>query len=135
MSPGGIQDHGRTIDPVPKPPITITCDCGTTGYAAYGERWQCHSCGRRWDTTQIPAEAYGALVDTVRRYRLVTLAPVALAAAVLLPLGFVVSLRFAVLFFVLSVAWMAFAVPRLRRRAMRQAVATNPSWKLRPDQP
>jgi len=120
---------------VPKPPITISCDCGTTGYATYGERWQCPDCGRAWDTTQIPPEEYGVLVQAVRRYRLLTLAPIVLAAAVLLPLGFIVSLRFAVLFFVVAVAWMAFVVPRLRRRAMREAFATSARWTLRPDQP
>ena len=24
-----------------EPPITITCDCGTTASLAYGERWKC----------------------------------------------------------------------------------------------
>jgi hypothetical protein len=118
---------------VPKPPITIRCDCGETGYAAYGERWRCHSCGRTWNTAQIPSEAYGALVQTVRRYRLLAVGPVVLVGGALLPLGFLVSLRFAVLFFVLAVAWTAFAIPPLRRRAMRQAVSGNPRWTLRPD--
>ena len=137
MSPVGIQETRPDVESgeVPKPPITIRCDCGATGYAAYGERWVCHQCGRSWDTTQIPEEEYGALVQTVRRYRLLTLTPVVLAAAVLIPLGMLVSLRFMVLFFVLSVAWMVFGVPRLRRRAMRQAVANTMQWSLRPEQP
>jgi len=138
MSPGGIQDRRRPdIESrvVPKPPITISCDCGTTGYAAYGDSWSCPSCSRNWNTTQIPAEEYGALVQAVRRYRLFTVAPVVLAAAVLLPLGLLLSLKFALLFFIVSVAWTAFVVPRLRRRAMRQAMATNTRWSLRPEQP
>lgn len=120
---------------MPKPPITISCDCGATGYATYGERWVCHGCGRTWDTTQIPAEEYGVLLHAVRRYRLLTLTPVLLAAAVLVPLGLLLSFRFLVLFFVVSVAWTVFGVPRLRRRAMREAVATTRQWSLRPDQP
>jgi hypothetical protein len=80
-------------------------------------------------------EDYGALVQTVRRYRVLTLGPLALAAVVLIPLGLLVSLRFTVLFFVLAVMWMVFAVPTLRRRAMRQAAASTMRWSLRPDQP
>jgi hypothetical protein len=138
MSPGGIQGPGRAgrrIEVVPKPPITIACDCGATGYAAYGENWRCPTCSRSWDTTQIPADEYGALVQTVRRYRLFTVVPVAIAAAVLVPLGLLVSLRFALLFFVLAVAWTTFVVPRLRRRAMRRALAATTRWSLRPEQP
>ena len=38
------------------PPISITCECGLKHDLKYGEAWTCESCGRRWDTKQIPRE-------------------------------------------------------------------------------
>ena len=118
-----------------KPPITIKCDCGAAGSVAYGERWRCESCGRTWDTTQIPAEEYATLLRSVRRYKLLTVGPPLLAAAVLLPLAVVVGIQLAVLFFVVALAWRLFVVPQLRLRAARRVVEGNPKWMLRPDQP
>lgn len=118
-----------------KPPITIRCDCGAAGSVAYGTRWRCESCGRTWDTTQIPAEEYATLLRSVRRYKVLTIGPPLVAAAVLVPLAVVVALQFAVLLFVVTVAWRVFAVPEIRRRATRRVVEGNPKWTLRPDQP
>ena len=49
--------------------ITIRCDCGDVGYAAYGERWVCPRCGRAWNTAQIPAEEYWGVMRDQRRDR------------------------------------------------------------------
>ena len=120
---------------VRKPPITITCDCGAAGSAAYGQRWNCGECGRGWDTKQIPEEEYTALLRSVNRYRLLTVGPPLVAAAVLLPLAAVVGIQFAVLLFGLVTAWALFVVPQLRRRQARQILKGTPRWNLRPDQP
>jgi hypothetical protein len=118
-----------------KPPITISCDCGSAGSVGYGERWRCESCGRSWDTTQIPAEEYSTLLQSMRRYKLLTVGPPLLAAAALVPLAVMVGLQFAVLLFILTLAWRLFAVPEIRRRATRRVVEGNPKWLLRPEQP
>jgi Flp pilus assembly protein TadB len=120
---------------VRKPPITITCDCGAAGSAAYGKRWHCAECGRDWDTKQIPEEEYTALLRSVNRYRLLAVGPPLVAAAVLLPLAAVVGIQFAVLLFGLVTAWALFVVPQLRRRQARRILKGTPSWNLRPDQP
>lgn len=118
-----------------RPPITITCDCGALGVAAYGESWRCESCGRTWDTTQIPAAEYATLLRSVRRDKVLIVGPPLLAAAVLVPLTIVVGLQFAALLFVVTLVWRLFAVPEIRRRASRRVTADNPKWLLRPDQP
>ena len=118
-----------------KPPITITCDCGAAGSAAYGKRWDCGECGRSWDTKQIPEEEYTALLRSVNRYRLLTVGPPLVAAAILLPLAAVVGIQFAVLLFGLVTAWALFVVPQLRRRQARRILKGTPRWDLRPDQP
>jgi hypothetical protein len=120
---------------VGKPPITITCDCGTKGSVAYGGRWSCDSCGKSWDTTQIPPEEYAALLRSVRRYKLLTAVPPLVATAVLLPLAVVVALQFAVLLLAITLAWRLFVVPQIRQRATRRVVENNPKWMLRPTQP
>jgi hypothetical protein len=120
---------------VPNPPITISCDCGAVGSAAYGERWRCESCGRSWDTTQIPAGEYATLLRSVRRHKVLIVGPPLLAAAVLVPLTVLVGLQFAALLFVVTLVWRLFAVPEIRRRAARRVVEGNPKWILRPDQP
>ena len=120
---------------VRKPPITIRCDCGAAGSAAYGNRWNCGECGRSWDTKQIPEEEYTALLRSVNRYRLLAVGPPLVAAAVLLPLAAVVGLQFAILLFGLVTAWALFVVPQLRRRQARRILKGTPSWNLRPDQP
>ncbi len=66
---------GKTLQPTVRgPKITVSCRCGEKRYLAYGERWTCESCGRTWDTRQIPAEQYAAIRATQLRYRRVPLA-------------------------------------------------------------
>lgn len=117
---------------VQRPPITIRCDCGTTKEVAYGERWQCESCGRSWNTQQIPAEEYESLLRQVRRHKIEALAAVAIAAAVMIPLIVVVSSRFLLLVPFLMAAWLFLALPFWRRR-YRQTARDTPRWKLHPE--
>src|SRR5262249_25070269 len=50
--------------------ITVRCDCGGIGYVPYGERWECPTCHRRWNTGQIPAEEYWGIMRDMRRMRI-----------------------------------------------------------------
>jgi hypothetical protein len=118
---------------VRSPLITITCDCGASTEAAYGDRWTCPTCGRTWDTRQIPAADYDALLRGVRRYRLLVLGPPLLLAAIMNPLAATVGIQYAFLLFVFVMAYALLAVPQLRRRASRQMRDSKKSWKLRPE--
>src|SRR6185503_6005842 len=69
-----------------RPPITVSCDCGETREVPYGETWRCESCGRVWDTNQIPAEEYEGLLRRMRRARLEAFVIAAVLAAILVPL-------------------------------------------------
>ncbi len=120
---------------MPAPPITITCDCGTVGRVAYGERLTCDECGRTWDTAQIPSEEYDTLIESVRRYRALALGPPFAAAAVLVPLAVLSSFRFAFLLFVLVLAHALLVMPQLRRRASARLSATAPRWNLEAEKP
>ena len=115
------------------PLITITCDCGATAEVAYGDRWSCPTCGKSWDTTQIPAADYDVLVRGVNRYRYLVLGPPILLALILIPLAAVAGIQFAFLLFVLVMAWALLAVPQLRRRAADHMRRSTKSWKLRPE--
>lgn len=121
------------IADVAKPPITISCDCGETAGVAYGERWTCETCGRVWDTAQIPKAEYDRVVRGVRLYGLVTIGPPLLAAAILIPLTVLSGLQYAFLLFALVLAWGLLVVPQLRRRATRIVRERTPKWKLRPE--
>jgi hypothetical protein len=115
------------------PPITITCECGARRNLAYGERWTCEGCGRTWDTGQIPQDEYDALLQGVRRYRLLVLAPPIVLAAILIPLAVLVDTRFAFLLFMLVLGFALLVVPVLRRRASEQVRTAMPRWTLRPE--
>ena len=116
-----------------EPPITVTCDCGTTVSLAYGERWKCATCGKTWNTAQIPRDEYDELVRHVRRYKLMVLVPPIAIALILIPLGVLVDIRFAFLMFFLEVGFALLVIPPLRRRASRYVLTQTPSWELRPE--
>ena len=105
------------------PPITLMCDCGAAAHVAYGERWTCPSCGRTWDTAQIPSEDYAELVRSVRRYRLLAVGPP-------LVLAIIVGIQFAFLLLVLVLAHGLFVMPKLREQATRSVRQSVSSWKL-----
>src|ERR1700761_1239051 len=73
---------GKSLQPTVRgPKIPVSCKCGEKSQLAYGERWTCETCGRTWDTHQIPAEQYAAIRATQLRYRRVPLAISVLALA------------------------------------------------------
>ena len=111
----------------------MTCDCGTPTSLAYGERWTCPSCGKTWDTSQIPEEDYARLVRSVRRYRLLTVGPPLALAAVLVPLSVLVGIQFAFLLFLLLLAWGLLVMPQLRTRATARVLQHAKTWKLSPE--
>ena len=115
------------------PPIAVTCDCGEKRDLSYGEVWNCESCGRRWDTAQIPAEQYEAIRRTQLRFRVLPVVYgllVAGAALFFLLTGNTFSLF--VLLPIGTMIWFIFLQP-VHRRRYRRAIADLPRWKLRPD--
>ena len=115
-----------------KPPITISCECGEKRDVPYGERWECETCGRAWNTAQIPAEEYEQLLRSVRRHKLEALGLAGVSAAVLVPLVVFVSARFLGLVPVAMMGWLFVFLPRWRRRYHRTARAA-PRWQLHPE--
>jgi len=115
------------------PPITVTCECGEKRELAYGERWECDTCGRSWDTGRIPIDQYEQIRRLSLRFRAV---PVALGAIVaLLAIFFTLSGNIFGVFFLLPVAlisWFVFLRP-LHRKRYRAAIKTLPRWELHAD--
>ena len=112
------------------PPITLTCECGATQRVKYGERWTCPDCGRVYDTSRIPREAYLSTTRVVSRYRLLTLGPLVVLAAVMVPLVVFVDSSLVFLMGILAFAYILLFLPLVRRRA-RRGVADGPVWDLR----
>jgi hypothetical protein len=114
-------------------PITLTCDCGQVGYARFGERWTCPECGKTWDTSQIPADEYAQLEQSVRRYRLLALGPPLVLAAILIPLAILAGFQYGLLFFVLVFAYGVFVIPKIKERATRSVTENSRTWNLSPE--
>jgi hypothetical protein len=113
-------------------PITIKCECGEVNRVAYGERWECPECGRRWNTAQIPAEEYWGLMREMRRLRLSVIAIALVLAGVFAILALTLSQAiFLLIPFVLS-GWFIWYMP-LWRRKLRRRVRSLPSWQLKPE--
>ncbi|HWX10056.1 MAG TPA: hypothetical protein VNY33_08755 [Gaiellaceae bacterium] len=115
-----------------RPPISITCECGEKREVAYGDRWVCETCGRSWNTGQIPAEEYEGLLRRMRRHQFEAIGMAALAAAVLVPLIVVVSSRFILLVLPVMAVWLLVVLPYWRRRYRRTARGA-PRWQLHPE--
>jgi hypothetical protein len=115
------------------PPIAVTCECGAKRDLGYGEEWTCESCGRRWDTKQIPAEQYEAIRKTQLRFRVlpVVYGLVVAGAAIFFTLTGNIFSVFILLPLALML-WFYFLQPFHRRR-YRRAIAELPRWELRPD--
>jgi hypothetical protein len=112
--------------------ITIKCDCGQVQYVPYGQTWICASCGRRWNTNQIPAGEYWGIMREMRRYRIN-------AIVVALVLGGVFALLFAetgpgalALMPLVMAGWYFFYMPQWRRKVRARARAL-PTWQLHPE--
>ena len=114
------------------PPIRIGCECGESGHAAYGEIWTCPSCGRRWNTAQIPVEAYDGRRRRMRRLELEMVALGALVLVLFVPLVLFVDGRFLFTGLIVAAAWMFLYMPFWRRR-VRRAAGEAPTWELRPE--
>jgi hypothetical protein len=114
------------------PPITIRCECGESASVAYGERWSCAKCGRRWNTAQIPREAYLARNRQMQRFRIEILAFAVILLVVFVPLVLFVDSAYVFLAVIVGVAWMILYMPLWRRR-LRRAAANAPRWELRPE--
>jgi Flp pilus assembly protein TadB len=115
-----------------RPPITIKCECGERREVAYGDRWRCDTCGRSWNTQQIPVEEYEGLLRRMRRHQLEALAMVAIAAAVMVPLILFVSSRVILLVPMVMFVWIFVVLPRWRHRYRRSAHGA-PRWELHPE--
>jgi hypothetical protein len=113
------------------PAITLRCDCGAEGRAAYGEVWRCSKCGRSYDTSRIPAEDYQAIKDLDRRYRRGSQAVVAGLALMVLAVAYTQQFLpiLAGLGVVMS-SWFLFIKPLVHRRHKRAVSALTRSWEL-----
>ena len=114
------------------PPVTLTCECGAVERIKYGERWTCPSCGRSYDTSRIPLETYRSRTSVVSRYRLYTLGPLAVLAAVMVPLVVFVDAGLIFVLGILAFAYILLFLPFVRRRA-RRTIADDPTWELPAD--
>lgn len=117
---------------LPGPRITVDCDCGTRALVPYGDALDC-SCGRRWDTSQIPRAEYAQVLAVARRHRRNELLFVATVAALLVAL--VVVARSAPLFVTIPIflaVWVRFFRPWWTSRR-KPSVRGLPQWQLRSD--
>ena len=113
------------------PPITVTCECGEQTELFYGEQWSCPSCGRAYDTRNIPAAEYERIRSLQRRYRALPIAIGCLFAG--LAIVFTLTGNVAGVFFLMPVGlitWFVFIRPTHRKR-YRAAIAQLPRWDLR----
>jgi hypothetical protein len=117
---------------VKAPEIKVVCECGETRFLPYGERWECETCRRRWNTEQIPAEEYRRFERAVRRYKLESALFAALMLAVFVPLVVLVDVRLGVTALIIFFAWSFLLRPRQRRRLLG-AVRDGARWQLRPE--
>ena len=116
------------------PSITLRCDCGTEGRAQYAERYTCASCGRTYDTSQIPAGDYDAIRALDRRYRLISQAIVVLMALVVLAVAW--TRDFVPILAGLAVVlggWFIYIKPILHRKHRAAVGKLTRSWELRPE--
>jgi hypothetical protein len=115
------------------PPITVTCECGERHELFYGERWTCPTCGRAYDSNQIPTDEYAAIRRLQLRFRALPIGLGALVAA--LAILFTLTGNIVGVFFLMPLAlivWFVFIRPTHRKR-YRAAIASLPRWNLRAD--
>lgn len=112
--------------------ITVRCDCGEIGYVTYGERWECRTCRRRWNTGQIPADEYWGIMRDMRRLRL---SVIAMALGIVVPIGALLPVAGIRILLLLPLAmgfWFMFYMPRWRRQVREHARSLR-RWKLHPE--
>jgi Flp pilus assembly protein TadB len=113
-------------------PITIKCDCGEMKHVPYGERWDCPTCGRRWNTNQIPAEEYWGIMKEMRRYRLQVMGFAVVVAVTFAVLAIVLGPRVMLLAPIVVAGWYLLYMPRWRQKVRRRA-RNLPKWQLQPE--
>jgi len=114
------------------PVITIRCQCGRVERVRYGDRWQCETCRRRWNTAQIPAGEYWGIVREMRRFRLTAIAAAVVLGLAFALLAFLVSRSFLLLLPLVLSGWYLWYMPRWRQRVRRRA-RSLPTWELHPE--
>jgi hypothetical protein len=125
---------GKSLQPTVRgPKITVSCRCGEKQYLAYGERWTCETCGRTWDTRQIPAEQYAAIRATQLRYRRIPLV-ISVVALACIVAGVLVgkALGGLIVVAIAATTWSMFFRP-IHSRKYRKALAQLPTWTLTPE--
>ncbi len=113
------------------PRINLTCDCGTSGLALYGETWTCPSCGRRYDTTQIPSGDYQQIANLDRRYRRIGYGVMVVLATVVLVVALTGQLisTFAGLSVTL-LSWFVYLRPLVHRKHKKAVAKLTRSWQI-----
>jgi hypothetical protein len=114
------------------PPITIACECGELRHVPYGETWECQTCGRRWNTRQIPEEEYRGIFVEARRARLVLIGVAVGLAGLFALLAVFVSERLFILLPIVLGGWLLWYTPFWRRKQRRRA-RELPKWELHPE--
>jgi hypothetical protein len=112
--------------------ITVRCDCGGIGYVPYGERWECRTCHRRWNTGQIPAEEYWGIMRDMRRMRITVIATALAVVIPIVALSAIAGIRILLLLPLVMSFWFLFYMPRWRRRVREQARSLR-RWTLHPE--
>jgi hypothetical protein len=98
----------------------------------YGDVWQCDSCGRRWNTAQIPADEYWGIMREMRRMRLWVIGIALALTAIFGLLAIFVAESLFLLLPVLLAGWLVVYMPWWRRK-VRQRARSAPKWNLRPE--
>ncbi len=101
-------------------------------HVPYGERWTCERCGRRWNTAQIPPDAYWGILRDMRRERFVVIGLALALTVAFAVLALVVSESLFLLLPVLLAMWFLLYMPMWRRRLRRRA-RDLPKWELHPE--
>jgi hypothetical protein len=98
----------------------------------YGEVWQCDSCGRRWNTAQIPAGEYWGIMRDMRRMRFAVIGIALALTAIFGLLALLVAGSLLLLLPAVLAGWFIWYMPWWRRKVRRRA-RDVPKWNLRPE--
>ena len=114
------------------PPIRVVCECGEKALVAYPATWVCGTCGRRYNTGQIPSQDYWGILSDMKRLRLEVAVATLLLGVVMFAMIVFVSASLVFLLPVVFGAWYLVFMPRWRNRVRARARAL-PNWTLRPE--
>lgn len=114
------------------PAITVRCECGEVRAVPYPETWVCETCGRRWNTGQIPAEHYERILERVRASKVQALQGILVIAVIVAGLSLFLGPRLLLMIPVAAAGWYLWLAPR-RRRDLHEYARSLPSWNLRPE--